>query len=345
MEAAKPISPTIQDSIILKMLKEDNNPEKNYTLKIQFLPLSITIRIIEENNLQKTEYSNEFTLEDLQNNGKFFKICENIEAVKSSLEESFKIKKPVLKVKENFIELRIVPVISALSESVLLITKIKPNKKEQISLLSNIINHQQNEINNLNEKINNHEIRIKKLELIIEKLDENEHFCSDILKSDIINCKEQIKLLNQWINKKNNNFTLIYKGSRDGDSYINFHEKCDNQGPTIMIIKSSNGEIFGGYTEKSWVKGKDIHSPESFLFNLNKKEKYFISGEGYILSCEGQIGFGDMNDYELSFYDNYFKQKSIISGDSSYNFSSYEISGGNNCFIIKEMEVYKISQN
>ena len=343
MEAAKPIAPTIQDNITLKNLKSENNPEKNYTLNIQFFPMSIIIKINEEKNLQKNEYSNEFTLEDLQNNGKFFKICENIEAVKSSLEETFKIKKPILTIKENLIELKIIPIISALGESALLVTKVKPDKNEMISMLNNIINKQQNEINNLNEKINNHEFRIKKLELIIEKLDENEHFSSDILKSDIINSKEQIKLLNQWINKKNNNFTLVYKGSRDGDSYINFHSICDNQGPTIMIIKSNNGEIFGGYTEKSWTKGKDIFSPESFLFNLNRKEKYFIKGEGYILSCEGQIGFGDMNYYELSFYDNYFKQKSIISGDSSYNFKSYEISGGNNCFIIKEMEVYKIS--
>ena len=343
MEAAKPIAPTIQDNITLTNIKADNNPEKNYTLNVQFLPFSIIIKINDEKILEKSEYSNEFTLEDLQKNGKFFKICESIESVKSSLEETFKIKKPIITVKEDFIELKISPIISALGESDLLITKIKPNENEQISMLNNIIKKQQNEINNLKEKINNHEFRIKKLELIIEKLDENEHFSSDILKSDIINSKEQIKLLNQWINNKNNNFTLIYKGSRDGDSYINFHEKCDNQGPTIMIIKSNNGEIFGGHTEKSWTKGKDIFSPESFLFNLNRKEKYCIKGEGYILSCEGQIGFGDMNYYELSFYDNYFKQKSIISGDSSYNFKSYEISGGNNCFIIKEMEVYKIS--
>ena len=31
-----------------------------------------------------------------------------------------------------------------------------------------------------------------------------------------------------------------------------FHYYCDNKGPTLIIIKSSGGWIFGGYTTKSW---------------------------------------------------------------------------------------------
>ena len=35
---------------------------------------------------------------------------------------------------------------------------------------------------------------------------------------------------------------LIYRGSRDGFKAIDFHTKCDNQGPTISIIKSLSEE-------------------------------------------------------------------------------------------------------
>ena len=74
-----------------------------------------------------------------------------------------------------------------------------------------------------------------------------------------------------------------------------------------MIIESTDGEIFGGYTEKSWIKNTNTASPESFLFNLNKKEKYYLKGKGYIHSEEafgGQIGFGDKNWLEFYFSTN-----------------------------------------
>ena len=114
------------------------------------------------------------------------------------------------------------------------------------------------------------------------------------------------------------------------------------KGPTILIIETKDGEILGGYTEKSWIKNKGISSPESFLFNINKKKKYFINGKGYIHSY-GDFGFGDRLCYELHFFDNYLENKSIIHGLTSYNLNSFEISGGKKNFNIKEMEVYKVN--
>ena len=283
MEAPVVITPNFQEKIILNNLKADNS-ENTYLLNIQFSSDYIIFKISKENSLIEDEYSNEFTLEDLHKNSKFFKICENISNIRSSLEETFQIKKPILKIEEDLIKLTIIPIISALGESILLIPKNKNKDKEKISILSNIIKKQQNEINNLNKNVNNHEERIKKLEEKINKLEEIINV-GNIIKSDIIKTKEQIDLLNEWINNKNNKYSLIYKGSRDGDSYNTFHEKCDGKGPTIMIIKSTDGEIFGGYTEKSWKKRENIPSPESFLFNLNKKKQYYINGNGYILSC------------------------------------------------------------
>ena len=58
----------------------------------------------------------------------------------------------------------------------------------------------------------------------------------------------------------------------------------------------------------------------------------------------GQIGFGDKSMYELYFYDKYLNNStSAITGASSYNIKSYEISGGKRNFTIKEMEVYEIN--
>ena len=50
---------------------------------------------------------------------------------------------------------------------------------------------------------------------------------------------------------------LIYRGTRDGMTSNKFHEKCDNQGPTITLIKTDKN-IFGGYTSISWSSDGNI---------------------------------------------------------------------------------------
>ena len=62
---------------------------------------------------------------------------------------------------------------------------------------------------------------------------------------------------------------LIYRGSRDGTKSNDFHNKCDNQGPTICLFKNEKGYIFGGYSSISWTNDNNYHSaPESFIFTL-----------------------------------------------------------------------------
>ena len=45
---------------------------------------------------------------------------------------------------------------------------------------------------------------------------------------------------------------LLYRASEHGYSAESFHEYCDDKGPTLIVIKSSGGWIFGGYTTQSW---------------------------------------------------------------------------------------------
>ena len=49
------------------------------------------------------------------------------------------------------------------------------------------------------------------------------------------------------------NWRLIYRASEHEYTAKSFHECCDDvNGPTLVIIKSSGGWIFGGYTTESW---------------------------------------------------------------------------------------------
>ena len=45
---------------------------------------------------------------------------------------------------------------------------------------------------------------------------------------------------------------LIYRASEHEYSAESFHQYCNNKGPTLIVIKSSGGWIFGGYTTQSW---------------------------------------------------------------------------------------------
>ena len=46
--------------------------------------------------------------------------------------------------------------------------------------------------------------------------------------------------------------TLLYRGSREGWNYIDFHSRCDNKGATLTLFKTDDGKICGGYTKESW---------------------------------------------------------------------------------------------
>ena len=45
---------------------------------------------------------------------------------------------------------------------------------------------------------------------------------------------------------------LLYRASEHGYTASSFHECCNDKEPTLVVIKSSGGWIFGGYTTKSW---------------------------------------------------------------------------------------------
>ena len=67
------------------------------------------------------------------------------------------------------------------------------------------------------------------------------------------------KILKGWLPKAMvGEWRLLFRARRDGFAASVFHSKCDNKGPTVTVVKSG-ANIFGGFTEKSWIsppKGK-----------------------------------------------------------------------------------------
>jgi hypothetical protein len=74
-------------------------------------------------------------------------------------------------------------------------------------------------------------------------------------------------------------FELLWRGSRDGYTPDDFHRRCDGHGGTVTLILDVNGSIFGGFTSLPWeshVDDAEDGSPyyktdssgNSFLFTL-----------------------------------------------------------------------------
>ncbi len=57
--------------------------------------------------------------------------------------------------------------------------------------------------------------------------------------------------LRQWLGN-DKYMKLIYRASEHDYTASSFHEYCDDNGSTLIIIKSTGGWIFGGYTSKDW---------------------------------------------------------------------------------------------
>ena len=230
-----------------------------------------------------------------------------------------------------------------MGETTLIIPIKKSEDKEIINNLCDIIKAQANDIKDLKERVTILEQKMKKLDEnnIIKRIKNKDGLIGDIIKNE-----EQYNLICDYIDKnKDFKFELLYKGTLDGDTCNIFHKKCDNQGPTISIIESTDGQIFGGYASKSWdINSKsDIPDPDSFLFNINIKKKYCVSNNKGLFKSIGYIcDFGGANFHELCLNNNYFSQYGGCDNGNGFNFKNYELSGGKNTFKVKECEVYKV---
>ena len=131
--------------------------------------------------------------------------------------------------------------------------------------------------------------------------------------------KDQQTKLNELYGKKDQQWSLIYKASRDGFDAAAFHTKCNNQGPTMTIIQSKNNYLFGGYTMIPWSSNPGwMQDGTAFLYTLTNPHnipctKYSLNA-AYIAQTvfhDDRFGpvFGAGNDL-------------VVAGGSNANYSS-----------------------
>lgn len=85
-----------------------------------------------------------------------------------------------------------------------------------------------------------------------------------------------VKLLKfNFFDELGSQLKLLYRASEQNFDGEKFHELCDNKGPTLILIRSHLGKIFGGFANASWNNnGEDIFAPKSFVFSLSHLTKH-----------------------------------------------------------------------
>ena len=173
---------------------------------------------------------------------------------------------------------------------------------------------------------------LKKSQILTEKNIKDFDFVRDRLKEN----NENKKL----------DFEMLYSAKKNGDTSFKFHELCDNQNNTLIIIKTKTDNIFGGFARKTWNSMETGRKKDnkSFLFSLRKKKIFNPKRESnYHLFCSDRDG--------PCFYAFSIENESLKNGgfcDEIYkcNYDSfeneYELNNGVKKFSIDELEVFKV---
>ena len=170
--------------------------------------------------------------------------------------------------------------------------------------------------------------------------------------------REFVNKILQWVGCKS--MELLYRGTRDGMTGRNFHNKCDNKGKTICLFLNDKDNIFGGYSSIPWEDdGGSKIAEDCFLFtltNIHNTEPTklpYIKGTsvqhiwkyGPVFGGATDLYFGDQDgnfkldesngaEFPYSFKDILGKGKSIFTGDKNIK---------NKYIKLKEIEVFLVS--
>lgn len=113
--------------------------------------------------------------------------------------------------------------------------------------------------------------------------------------------------LNEFYGTSEQKWELIYKGTQHGFGPTAFHKHCDGQAPTLIVIESKGGSIFGGFTKLLWSHNRGFkQDTDAFLFTLrnpndNVPMKFPIAKDQsqHAVYHPGAGYLGEMYDYYL----------------------------------------------
>ena len=284
------------------------------------------------------DYKACFTVEQLCDINKFFLNFQDAKEIVDGVLKALEQKNANIKFIDNKCIIQMINPITKLTFEI----NLNLEEKDTNSRVCNLENY----ISEQNKKMILMEERLKILEEKMAKYGqtkkEEEEKNLLFTGSEILTNEAKDMLLN-WLPRKPNKITLLMNSNKDGDSTKTFMDKCKGKCPTLAVIKTTNGYVFGGYTTQIWKQG-EVKDNNAFVFSINKKRKYNIKQPehaiGFLMnSC---WDFGDGYNAILV-YDNCTKKNYNLVGNGTYYIpEQYELNGGEKNFTVKSFEIYHI---
>jgi hypothetical protein len=144
------------------------------------------------------------------------------------------------------------------------------------------------------------------------------------------------EILPKFIDSIQYEYKLLLRGSRDGFESKDFRLKCNNKGPTIVLIKlKDSNKIIGGYNPIKWSgSNKFLNSDDSFIFSFYSNT---LDSSTIVLSrvadnshaiadgADNHLGFGngDLYIFKKSCKLSYYSAK--IHDSENFEIDDYEV--------------------
>lgn len=349
----------------------------------------IIFEAISDDPLVTDNYSSSnLSLSAIQSYGKIFKYCETLSDVLDTIKNLFSQKSfsAISSPDYSYLNLNFIsslPTGKQEESSIKLLKKIIDKEKgieqlfREVRTLKNENTSMKIEIENLKndttslkeknealqEEVNELKKKIKSIlevttPIAIENKKVSEKQIELIKTSSLITGIEEIKLLIEALHSTHVfarieftrlNFALLYSTSRDDWSTKGFHQKVDGFTNTLILIRTSENFIFGGFTTKKWNQGQGYLKDDdnAFVISFDTMKYYpIIKGkEAIYTNYKGPC----FNSYNFIIYINDFNLrnggKTTEAKNSYYEGLSkdYEINGGKQKFDICQIDVIQIS--
>ena len=325
---------------------EDENHYK-YKIFFEIKDKSGIITLINSGICNIFKYQCSITLDTLMQKSEKFSLIKSLDKFRNFFYEKLKNKEIKLISKENQKIIEIPLEIFCEKEIINFnLEKIKIEKDDLIDKLCL-------EINQLNEKYEKVSEENNKLKSELEDMKIKYDNLNTILmireKYPIFDNNKQYefitKTLSERLNRKVITLEKIYQATVDGDTTAKFHSKCDGHSNNLIVIKSTNNKIFGGFTSLAYhsLNGIYYYDCNAFLFSLNNLEVYEINtkDKSVWIGSSYSVLFGAGHDIWLQ--DKCLTDSQNYSVQNSYNYKgkSYALTGGN-YFTTLDYIVYQV---
>ena len=145
---------------------------------------------------------------------------------------------------------------------------------------------------------------------------------------------------------------LLFKATRDGQHCSKFHSKCDGKVQQLVFVKTTKGEVLGGYTEIGFKsRGDSFVDNNAFVFSFLTKKIYNSKyNEKVILDSDANGPCFTASSYGAIHIESYMLEDESLTCDIKHSYFKgmsidYELNNGVKNFFAQEIEVYQILYN